>query len=277
MAIDVRARTLQWHARVGVRAVRAAVERRSSLPGAIVLSYHDVLSDSARPSAASYAVTQSRLRQQLGVLARMGLVIVSLPDLAQRLTGCEPVDGLAAITFDDALVGVHHYALPELAARGWPATLLPVVDRLGQDPPWWPGSQRTMTRAELAESVAGGITLAAHGARHVCLPCQSDQVLEYELATSRDSLVQLVRKDVADLVYPFGHYDARVIDRGRAAGYTAGYTFLNGRVTSAVDRWRIPRLTMTQQTTSWLLWHQLARAADDWPANSQTVWHPDHS
>lgn len=116
-------------------------------------------------------MSRSRLRQQLDVVARLGLTVVTLPELSYRHRTGQPLDGLVSIVFDDALVGVHHLGLGELAARGWPATLLPVVQRLGAEPAWWPGSQRTMTRAELVESVAAGVTLTGHGSTHACLPC----------------------------------------------------------------------------------------------------------
>jgi len=137
-----------------------------------VLAYHDVVVADDVPSF-SYAVSRSRLRQQLDVVARLGLTVVTLPELSYRRRTGQPLDGLVSIVFDDALVGVHHLGLGELAARGWPATL-PVVERLGAEPAWWPGSQRTMTRAELVESVTAGMALVAHGSTHACpacLPC----------------------------------------------------------------------------------------------------------
>lgn len=129
-------------------AVVGLARGRSAVPGAVVLAYHDVLPDGA--PAFPYTVHLSRLRAHLGVVARLGPEVVSLRDLAAAVRTGRDVTGRVALVFDDALIGVHHLALPELAARGWPATLHAVVDRLGVEPPWWPGSQRTMTHAELA-------------------------------------------------------------------------------------------------------------------------------
>jgi len=157
-------------ARAAAVAARDLTRAASTSAGAVVLAYHDVVVADDAPSF-SYAVSRSRLRQQLDVVARLGLTVVTLPELSYRHRTGQPLDGLVSIVFDDALVGVHHLGLDELAARGWPATLLPVVQRLGADPPWWPGSQRTMTRAELVESVAAGVTLTGHGSTHACLPC----------------------------------------------------------------------------------------------------------
>lgn len=255
--------------------VTAAVDTlrgRSRVPGAVVLAYHDVLTDDAPPFP--YAVSLSRFRQHLGVVERLGLRVVSLQALADACRAGRDVTGQVAIVFDDALVGVHHLALPELAARGWPATLHPVVDRAGLEPPWWPGSQRTMTWRELQEAASGGVALAAHGTTHACLPCLPPTRLRGELHDAKARLDDLTGGPVLALAYPFGHHTPQVRAEAQEAGYTTGWTFLNGRVLSDVDAWRLPRLTMHQGLTAARLAWQLSRRAADWPDSSAPVVHP---
>lgn len=263
--------------RAAAGAVVGLARRRVTVPGAVVLAYHDVLADEA-PSF-EYAVSVSRFRQHLVVLARLGVEVVSLAELSRRHRHGRSLDGLAAVVFDDAVVGVHHLALPELAARGWPATLMPVIDHLGVEPPWWPGSQRTMTRAELVEAVSGGVSLAAHGTSHTCLPCLPDVALREELHRSRDELSLLlssggVEGQVDELAYPFGHHTPRVTAAAAEAGFATGYAFLNGRVTAAASGLRLPRLTMHQGVGPVRLSHQLSRRATDWPEADAGWVHP---
>lgn len=260
--------------RASAVAVAALARRRANTAGAVVLAYHDVLPDDA-PSF-SYAVSVKRLRQHFDVVQRMGCKPVSLRDLSARLRAGQDVTGLVAIVFDDAIVGVHQRALPELAQRGWAATLHPVVDRLGLEPPWWPGSRRTMTWRELEEVVMAGIELGGHGTTHACLPCLDDLHLAAELEGSRDRLSQLVGREVDELAYPYGHHDARVRDAARAAGYRTGWTFLNGRVVPDTDPWRLPRLTMHQGLFPAKLAQQLSRRLKDWPSASAPAVHPEH-
>lgn len=260
------------HGRAAIGAVSAAVVGRPVPAGAVVLAYHDVVADGA--PLMTYAVTRRRFRQQLAVVARLGLQVVALRELARRLTAGDDVTGQVAIAFDDALVGVHRLALPELAERAWPATLHPVLDRMGVDPPWWPGSQRTMTWDELAEAVAQGVGLGGHGSTHACLPCLGDGALDEELRRPRERWEDLVGRPVDELAYPFGHYDARVREATREAGYRTAYTFLNGRVTSDADRWRLPRITMHEEIDPLRLAHQLSRRAQDWPPNGMPQVHP---
>lgn len=253
----------------------AMIRRRNTVAGAVVLAYHDVLADDAPPF--QYAVSIRRFRQQLDVVARMGLSVVSMREISERLLNGQDLTGRVAIVFDDAVVGVHHLALPELADRGWSATLLPVVDRMGCDPPWWPGSQRTLTWPELVEVVRNGIGLTAHGTTHACLACLDDRALAQELTGSRGILTELLGVDVSELAYPYGHHDARVRDAVHAAGYTTAYTFLNGRVQTGAQQLLLPRLTMHQGLTPPLFAHHLSRIGSDWPAIERPVWHPDHT
>lgn len=258
-------------ARAAASAVRAAASGHAGVPGGMVLGYHDVLPDGE--PLLPYAVSVRRLRQHLAVIARLGMQVVPLRELSRALVAGEDVSGRVALAFDDALLGVHRLAMPALAERGWRATLHPVVDRMGVNPPWWPGSQRTMTWAELAEAVEAGLELGGHGTTHACLPCLDDAALAEELRAPRERLEDLAGRPVVQLAYPFGHYDPRVRDAVRAAGYSTAYTFMNGRVTSDADAWQLPRLTMHQGIEPLRLAHQLCRRADDWPVNDLPEFH----
>src|ERR1700693_513365 len=132
--------------------------------GAVVLAYHDILPNGHAPF--HYAVSLSRFRLHLDVVARLGLTVVPLSEITRRYRSGGSLTGLATVMFDDAIVGVYDLAVAELADRGLPWTLAPVTDRLGVDPAWWPGSRRTMTRREIDEVVAGGAGLAAHTETH---------------------------------------------------------------------------------------------------------------
>lgn len=266
---------LQQLSRHGAAAVTGAVSlarRHSPVLGGVVLAYHDVVEDVT--TAPHYAVTLRRLREHLDVVQRLGLRVISLSELSARQRAGEDVTGSVAVAFDDALVGVHHLALPELAGRGWPATLHPVVGRLGVEPAWWPGSQRTMTWAELQVAVASGFAVGAHGTTHTCLPCLSDGALAAELRVPRSRLEDLVGRAVDELAYPYGHVDERVREATAAAGYKTAYVFHNGRVLASDDAYGLPRLTMHEGQTRARLLHQLSRRADWWPQPAQPEMHP---
>lgn len=235
--------------------------------GAVVLAYHDVAPAGAQ--AEGLTVTASDLEDHLTLVRRSGSRIVHLSRLVDALLGGRDVTGQVAVVFDDALVGVHHHGLPVLAALGVPATIFAVTSHVGTTPPWWPGSARTMTRAELAESVAAGCEISGHTRNHPSLPALSDPELADELGGGRAWLEDLAGRPLDLLAYPFGHHDKRVRDTAQALGYRAGFSFLNGRLVEGQDRFKLPRLTMHAGHTRARLAFHLARSSASWPDHQQ--------
>ena len=233
---------------------------------AVVLAYHDVVDG----PASGLSVSLHQLNAHLGLLGRLGFRVVALDEMVAAWehatsTGAS-LGRLAAITFDDALVGVHHHALDVLQAHRAPATIFAVSGCLGTEPPWWPGSARTMTKRELVEAAARpGITVASHTHSHPSLPSLNEAQLQRELTDSRGELEDLLGRLVETVAYPYGHHNAVVRAATAAAGYRAGFTFLNGRLTGREDRYRLPRLTMVAATAQWRVGLQLCRTAASWP------------
>jgi peptidoglycan/xylan/chitin deacetylase (PgdA/CDA1 family) len=246
-----------------VAATRVVAGGRARARGAVVLAYHDLREDARE--GPEYSVRPVTFRRHLLQARAAGVHFVDLHDLTARLLRDEPVDGLAAIVFDDALVGVHRHAAPTMDDLGVPATVFPVSQVLGAKPDWWPGSQRTLAPRELVELRGAGWTIGAHTRTHPSLPTLSAGPLRSELAGARADLEDLCGDRVDLVAYPYGHHDAAVRDAAREAGYTAGYTFVNGRVTHDLDRFRLPRLTMTEQHGRFRLAYHLARHAASWP------------
>jgi peptidoglycan/xylan/chitin deacetylase (PgdA/CDA1 family) len=237
--------------------------RRLRTPGAIVLAYHDVGDDPT--NSTDYYVSPRLFRRQLELALRWGLRFVDLADLTDRFLAEQPVDGLAAIVFDDSLVGVHHHAMPLLVELGLPATVFTVTDELGRRPPWWPGAARVMTEAEVREMAALGFRIESHTRTHASLVEVRGERLRAEVAGSKHRLEDLLGRPVDMLAYPYGHHDAAALDVVRDVGYRAGYTFLNGRILIGMDPYQLPRLNMTPGQGLLRLAYHLARPPSSWP------------
>jgi len=247
----------------GVALARMAVTRRAAA-GAAVLGYHDVRAD-GETSDEHYTVSAGQLRAHVDTVRRAGLQIVALGEIVDRLTARRPVDGLAAITFDDALVGVHRHALPVLRELQVPATVFVVTDALGVTPPWWPGAARTMTADELREAVADGVELHSHSSVHASLPTLPPADLHADLTRSRAVLRDTFGAPADLLAYPSGHHDAAVRAAAADTGFRAAVTFLNGRLRAGDDPLRIPRFTAHAGMTAVTLARHLARPPALWP------------
>jgi peptidoglycan/xylan/chitin deacetylase (PgdA/CDA1 family) len=273
----MRARELlrgSWGGRLGgaAGALRLLTGGTLDTPGAIVFAYHDVGDDPANTT--DYYVSPAMLRDQLSWGQAWGLRFVDLTTLTDAVQRGAGLDRLAAIVFDDSLVGVHHHAMPVLADMGLPATVFTVSAALGSSPPWWSGAARVMTRDELLELPSAGIRVQSHTRTHPSLPLLDDRGVQREIADSRAELEDLVQAPVDLFAYPFGHYDRRARAVVAESGYRAGYSFLNGRITAGLDRYRLPRLNMWPGQTRARLAYHLARPASSWPDHQLEVWDP---
>lgn len=231
--------------------------------GAVVLAYHDIGPDGS--DATSYLLPARTFRRHLDAVCRWGLHLVDLGELTRAFLEGESLDGMAAVTFDDACSGLPRYALPVLQDLGVPATVFAVSGALGATPTWAPPGTRTMTADELGDVARAGLRVGSHTRSHRDLLSLDDAALDAELVGSRTDLEDIVGRSVDHVAYPFGHHDDGVRAGARRAGYEAGFTFLNGRIDAGVDRYRLPRLTMSGGHHRVRLAYHLARPASSWP------------
>jgi peptidoglycan/xylan/chitin deacetylase (PgdA/CDA1 family) len=232
--------------------------------GAVVLTYHDV---SDGPATLAGQVSSRELRKQLTAAQNWGLHFVDLRDLTRRLRSGDSVDGLGAVAFDDALVGVHRHAVPLLTDLGVPATVFVVSSRLGtSSPPWYPNADRTMTREELLESAAAGLEIESHTRTHPDLRELEAPALTDELVGSRAELEDLLGREVTLLAYPGGFCDRMARNSAEHAGYDAAFSFDPGRIEGGLDRYALPRLPMPARAGRLRLAYTLARPAASYRA-----------
>lgn len=238
--------------------------RRPPPPAAVILGYHDIVA-AGHGDTDPLTVTSAELDRHLRILRYRGYRLVSLPRLVDAVTGGEDLAGMAAVTFDDALVGVHREALPVLAEHRVSATIFVTSDHRGVAPPWWPGMQRTMTEAELTDVVSAGHDLGSHTISHRSLVALSPDELAAELTGSRTALELLSGSPIDLLAYPFGHHDRLVRQAAADAGYRAACTFLNGCVATPIDPMMLPRFTMGGHSGRLRFAYHLARHPTSWP------------
>ncbi len=231
--------------------------------GAAVLCYHDVGTDPANRT--DYYLGPDLLRAHLEWIRGWGLTIVPLAEIVDRHATGRDLDGLVAVTFDDALRGVLEQAAPILEEHRAPATVFVVTDVVGVDPPFWPGADRTLREDELRALCASGlVTLGSHTATHASLPDVSPEDRARELTDSRVWLEELTGADVDLFAYPFGHHDPASETATVAAGYRAACTFTFGRVTAATRAGALPRFCIGPAHDRFRLARQLSRAATAW-------------
>lgn len=264
MTATVRGRASGW-----IPGLRLLAGSGKQAPGGLVFAYHDV--GYRGPELTRHSVSPARLRRQLLAAKACGLRFVELSMLVDVLAAGRDPEGMTAVTFDDALTGVHRHALPLLADMGIPATVFAVSDAFGTSPSWWPGAARVMTTTEMSELTAAGWTVGSHGRTHCSLIELRGEALTEEVEGSRLALEDIVQQPVDLFAYPYGHHDPVVREAVAGAGYRGAFSFLNGRVLPSYDLYRLPRLNMHWELGSLRLARQVARAPAQWPETQLAI------
>jgi len=185
--------------------------------GSIVLMYHSMEPGRRRPDW-EWAVSQRNFEAQLELLLRAGWNCLTVADLVDASAVPERS---VVISFDDGY-GDNHAAFGALAERKLRGTLFMVSDDVGGVSRWVANvdEQRTMLdRGQLRELLANGMEVGSHTCSHPHLTQLDDQRLRHEVADSRKLLQDLLDDPINSFAYPYGDYDARVVDAVREAGY----------------------------------------------------------
>ena len=137
------------------------------------------------------------------------------------------------LTFDDAWADNHAHALGPLNQHRLPATLY-VPSRLMGKPGY-------MTRTQVLEMDAGGVTIGAHSRTHPDLRACSPGELESEVRGSKEDLEDLLGKPVTSFAYPTGLTSDQVFAAVAASGFTSAVTSRPGWWRPTTQALRIPR------------------------------------
>jgi peptidoglycan/xylan/chitin deacetylase (PgdA/CDA1 family) len=155
--------------RVAVAGGAAGLGRWTRRGRLLVLAYHNVVPDQvARTGDPSLHLALSDFSAQLDYLGRH-CDVVGMEELGQAAPGRRRPRVI--LTFDDAYVGALSQALPEVARRGWKATLFVAPGCLGLESLWWdrcaglPGWETGLRDRLLTDLAGREDAIAAWGAR----------------------------------------------------------------------------------------------------------------
>jgi peptidoglycan/xylan/chitin deacetylase (PgdA/CDA1 family) len=199
-------------------------------PAVAVVGYHRV-DDDGDP----LAVSTAKFTDHMAMLdaERGHRPILDLDEALDQLAqGTAPARAVV-ITFDDAWADNHANALEHLVERRIPATLFVPSRELDR-------SDR-MTRTQVREVAAAGVSIGAHSRTHADLTACDDAELEWEVRGSRDDLEDLLGMPCTRFAYPAGHMDARVRAAVAAAGFRTAVTTIRGWARAGVDPLAVPR------------------------------------
>ncbi len=188
-----------------------------------VIVYH-----SFDESGSPVSISPDAFRRHLTIIKRLGYKTVTAARMVEALEGGPPLPSRAVVlTFDDGLWNNYEVALPLLREFGFTATIFLVTGFTGRASTWErdPGipALPLLTWDKIEEMERYGIDFQPHSVTHPHLTRLSDKDLEEELLQSRAAIEERLGGSASIFCYPYGEFDARVMDRLKKLGFKAAF------------------------------------------------------
>ncbi len=223
-------------------------EATAADPRVPVLMYHAVATD-PNDATRALSVTPDAFAAQMALIADRGLTPVTTAALAAAWRGEGPLPRRPVlITFDDGYEGVHRYALPVLAAHGFPATVFVTTGWL-RGPYDTGGALDTMLDWDQArELAAAGVEIGGHSHTHPQLDQLGDGRLRSELIHGKEIIADQVGTVPVSFAYPYGYSDRRVRRAVRETGYAQALAVGNALARRRQGPYALRRVTVRRST-----------------------------
>jgi peptidoglycan/xylan/chitin deacetylase (PgdA/CDA1 family) len=203
-------------------------ERTARGAETIALCYHAV----SESWSARISVSPDSLERQLSRLLDRGFIGVTFHDAIAS----PPAPRTLAVTFDDAYRSVIRLAWPILRKLGIRATVfVPTAFPGAERPMSWPGIEAwakgpyaqeliPMSWDELGQLRDDGWEIGSHTRTHPRLSELDRESLLEQLERSRADCEARLGTPCRSLAYPYGEYNAAVVEAAARAGYSAAGT-----------------------------------------------------
>jgi peptidoglycan/xylan/chitin deacetylase (PgdA/CDA1 family) len=202
--------------------------------GTPVLMYHELVVAGRslcldEEGYSRYCIMDTTLEAQLAWLRAQGIRGCNISQTLE-LDANAPAVG---ITFDDGCETDLLFAAPRLLDAKCNATFFIVTS--------WIGQRGYLSLHQLRELRALGFELGAHSRTHAFLPDLDASSLRSEIAQCKNELEQGIGERIEHFSCPGGRWSPEVSSVAREAGFRTVSTSRPGMVTSATDRFRLPR------------------------------------
>ncbi|MEO9044152.1 MAG: polysaccharide deacetylase family protein [Candidatus Dormibacter sp.] len=189
-----------------------------------ILMYHyvlDVSPGSRDVLLFNLSTSRALFARQMALLHAEGATPISPAMLMQALAAKRALPPHPVLlTFDDGYTDFATAAAPVLLRYGFAATDYVVSGLIGH-----PGY---MTAAQVKRMDAEGLVIGSHTVHHVDLAAVAPAVALAEIYGGKAALEQLLGHTVLDFAYPYGGFNAAVVQLVRAAGFRDAVTTMGG-------------------------------------------------
>jgi peptidoglycan/xylan/chitin deacetylase (PgdA/CDA1 family) len=224
-----------------------AVGRMAGHFGPVVLMYHSVEATSGVPSW-RWAVSLQRFREQIDYLISEGWSFLRLDGLR---CGEAAQSKQVVVTFDDAYSDTLR-AAEVLMSGSLTASWFVVSTAMAGKSTWIEEntSQRpTLCPPQLRDLALAGMEIGGHSRTHTRLAQIETSELESETAQCKKEIEDALGGRITSFSYPYGSYNAAVMDAVRRAGFERACTTENGSAFEGGRAFSIRRLAVTADNT----------------------------
>lgn len=234
---------------------------------AIILMYHNVGFPPKEGRLSSLYVTPRMFRFQMWYLRAAGFRVVSLKDVLDFVNGKDKEEKLVALTFDDGFQDFYDNAFPVLQQYNYPSTVFVVADMAGMENLWdykeTGIKKRLLGWDRIIEMKDKGIAFGSHTKTHPFLSRLSEEEMTAEVEGSKRNLEKRLNLPVEFFCYPYGDYNAMVLDSVKKAGYSAALTTKRGFVHQGDNPFELRRSFIRLNTHPLLFAYKLHSSYED--------------
>ena len=232
-----------------------------------ILMYYSIKTVKKTETMRSLHVAPNAFRRQMFILKKLGFRGCSIKEVKDALQSGS-TEKLVGLTFDDGYENFFTNALPTIITNKFSATVFPVASMVGDANIWdtekHSGISRNplMSWHQLKHCISQGIEIGCHSMTHKSLTdCETE--LTSEIVFAKQILENKLNINITSYCYPYGHYNNKIINRIRDAGFSSGVTMIRSRATYSDPCYELPRIPITWHTRPHLFLIKLLTAYED--------------
>ena len=209
-----------------------------------ILMYHRVheYATELTKSVPNLTVEPGQFALEMSALVRNGFHAITQRQLFEALyDGAQLPAKPVLITVDDGYVDDVTQILPVLQRNHMVATFYIISGRFHE--------AGFVNESQVRQLDEAGMDVGAHTRHHVPLPEFSGSALDSEVAGSKSDLEAVVGHPVYWFAYPFGNFDASVVEAVRRAGFLLAVTTHAGATESTAAPLEMPRMEVGRTAT----------------------------
>lgn len=217
--------------------------------GEIWMLHRVVEQRSEKPEQRELEVTPDWLEQKILEYRKKGYTFISLDDISSFQVSGFKFHHFVCITFDDGYRDNYTLAYPLIKRLGVPFTVYVTTGFIDNRlPMWWhPNQQLGLSLDELIALDADPLcTIGAHTVSHPRLDTLSYEEQYKEIASSKQTLENLLRHEVKHFSFPHGAYNADTLAICRELGFKTVVQSWGGPVRRGATPYPLPRIELLE-------------------------------